>query len=126
MHVEVPAVSAREITRQGRSDEEVSSVIRGRVESARQIQSGRFGGTVDCNCNAQMGLGAIEKFCHIDERTRALLQKAIESLSLSARAAHRSLRVARTIADLVGSEVIQVEHIAEAVQYQAPDRATQG
>jgi magnesium chelatase family protein len=72
-----------------------------------------------------MGLGEIEKFCHIDERTRALLQKAIESLSLSARAAHRTLRVARTIGDLAAAEDVQLEHVAEAVQYQAGERGAE-
>ena len=122
MHVEVPAVSARVITKQGASGEETSAVIRRRVEAARAIQHRRFSTHPGCNCNAQMGLREIEMFCQIDEKARAFLQKAIESLSLSARAAHRSLRVARTIADLAGADSIALEHVAEAVQYQALDR----
>jgi magnesium chelatase family protein len=134
MQVEVPAVSARVITRQGPSSEETSAVIRARVEAARGIQHRRFGGSGSnsreacgdrsrsIHCNAQMGIREIEQFCRIDEKTRAFLQKAIESLSLSARAAHRALRVARTIADLAGAEAIALEHVAEAVQYQALDR----
>ncbi len=69
-----------------------------------------------------MGLPEIEAFCRIDDPTRAFLQKAVETLSLSARAAHRSLRVARTIADLAHSPEILFEHVAEAVQYQGLDR----
>jgi len=70
-----------------------------------------------------MGLRELDEFCRVDDATRAFLHKAVESLSLSARAAHRSLRVARTIADLAGAEQIALEHVAEAVQYQARERA---
>jgi magnesium chelatase family protein len=73
-----------------------------------------------------MGLAELDAFYRLDLETRALLQKAVESFSLSARSAHRCLRVARATADLARSGVIQLEHIAEAVQYQAPDRATLG
>jgi magnesium chelatase family protein len=126
LHIEVPAVSARELTQQRRSEKGGSAAIRERVEAARQIQRRRLAGRARCNSNSQMGLQAIEEFCRIDDSTRAFLQKAIESLSLSARAAHRSLRVARTIADLAGAESVQLEQVAEAVQYQAGERHALG
>jgi magnesium chelatase family protein len=69
-----------------------------------------------------MGLSDLDSFCYIDAESTALLQKAVESFSLSARAAHRCLRVARTIADLAGAEMIALEHVAEAVQYQTLER----
>jgi hypothetical protein len=78
------------------------------------------------HCNAQMGIPEIEEHCRIDDATRAFLQKAMESLSLSARAAHRSLRVARTIADLAKVESVQLDHVAEAVQYQVVEREIRG
>ena len=87
--------------------------------------TGRCSAVADrIHCNAQMGIPEIEEFCRIDDSTRAFLQKAIESLSMSARAAHRSLRVARTIADLAASERVELQHVAEAVQYQMLDRGT--
>ncbi len=123
MHVEVPAVSARVITAPGASGEESSAAIRQRVEAARRVQRRRLRTYPTCTCNAQMGIRELAELCQVDEATRAFLQKAIESLSLSARAAHRSLRVARTIADLGVSDRIQLEHVAEAVQYQAFERS---
>lgn len=107
----MPPVSGREVTRQGRSDEEISATIRQRAEAAQQIQQMRFAGRSGCNSNGHMGLQEIEEFCRTDAATQALLQKAIESLCLSARATHRSLRVARTIAALAGSDDVQLEHL---------------
>jgi magnesium chelatase family protein len=90
--------------------------------TARTVQQARFEGRDRVRCNAQMGLREIDQFCRIDDATRAFLQKTLESLSMSARATHRALRVARTIADLAGAPDIELEHVAEAVQYQALDR----
>jgi magnesium chelatase family protein len=139
IHVEVPAVSARELMRRrtgpcssaisegaradsGAVGEGATAVIRSRVEAAREVQLLRFANHPGIHANAQMGLSELEEFCPLEDATRAFLQRAIESLSLSARAAHRSLRVARTIADLAGAELIGMEHVAEAVQYQGIDR----
>jgi magnesium chelatase family protein len=136
MHVEVPAVTPRELMRRGRDGQETSATVRARVEKARggqlsrhkagsaaSLEIGGGTGTGACiHCNAQMGIPEIEEFCRIDDATRAFLQKAMESLSRSARAAHRTLRVARTIADLVGTESVQLEHVAEAVHYQTGER----
>ena len=83
-------------------------------------------GRPSIHCNAEMGISEIEAFCRIDEAACAFLQKAIDSLLLSARATHRSLRVARTIADLAGAQTVQLEHVAEAVQYQALERGDEG
>jgi magnesium chelatase family protein len=69
-----------------------------------------------------MGLAELDAFCRLDLESTALLQKAVESFSLSARATHRCLRVARTIADLSGAEEVALEHVAEAVQYQILER----
>lgn len=121
--------------------QEGSAAVRSRVVAARQVQQRRFQDRKTPNgasqrsrfdfrqsvlCNAQMGIPEIEEFCRIDDATGAFLQKAVESLSLSARATHRALRVARTIADLAGAEAITLEHVAEAVQYQAFDRSSDG
>ena len=130
MHVEVPAVTARELLRTSRGGanssnaDDDSVTIRHRVEAARAIQQRRFEDRPCVRTNADMSLAELDAFCRLDLESTALLQKVVESLSRGARAAHRSLRVARTIADLAGSRVIQLEHVAEAVQYQASDRAT--
>jgi magnesium chelatase family protein len=140
MHVEVPAVAARELTRgvrrkrgaaegsavrspesgslAGESEPESSASVRERVLLARRVQEVRFGGE-SIHCNAQMGIREIEGYCRVDDGTRALLHKAMETRSMSARAAHRVLRVARTIADLANAGEIAAEHVAEAVQYQS-------
>jgi predicted ATPase with chaperone activity len=99
-----------------------SAVTRCRVEVARAIQQRRFVDRLRVRANADMGLAELDAFCRLDLASAALLQKAVESFSLSARAAHRCLRVGRTIADLTGAEEIALEHIAEAVQYQAVER----
>ena len=147
MHVEVPAVTARELLRGARrpatraelheravtsaaqdssvptsSAEYDSASIRNRVQAARAIQQHRFDDRPLIRANADMGLSDLDHFCHIDAESTALLQNAVESFSLSARAAHRCLRVARTIADLAGADMIALEHVAEAVQYQVLER----
>jgi magnesium chelatase family protein len=109
---------------------EPSAVVRARVEAAREIQRRRFEGTaMACNAaSAQppfgMGPAEIRQFCRVDEGGRNLIKAAMQQLHLSARAYHRVLKLARTIADLAGSEQIQTAHsaqppcgIAEAIQY---------
>jgi magnesium chelatase family protein len=97
---------------------EPSASIRERVEAARQIQRERFR-----KCNADMTSRQLRKHCELDPPSRRLLIAAIERLGLSARGHDRILKVARTIADLAGTERVDSGHLAEAVQYRALDRA---
>ena len=73
-------------------------------------------------CNAQMGTRLLKKFCPLDRDSLNVLEKAIETLGLSARAYHRILKISRTIADLEGALDIQSSHVAEAIQYRSLDR----
>jgi magnesium chelatase family protein len=106
----------------GESEAGSSASIRSRVVAARRVQEDRLAGEL-IHCNAQMGVREIERHCRIDDATRALLHKAMETRSMSARGAHRVLRVARTIADLAGEADIGMENVAEALQYQSMNRA---
>jgi magnesium chelatase family protein len=90
--------------------------VQERVEAARQRQRQRFDGT-DIGCNADMRPAEVRKFCDLDETGRTLMKTAMNQLQLSARAYHRVLKLARTIADLSGSEMIAPNHLAEALQY---------
>ncbi len=99
------------------SDGEASLVIQARVEAARQRQLARQG-----KPNAQLSVTEIDTLCAPDAQGEALLRQAITRLNLSARAYHRVLKVARTIADLAGSEALLTPHIAEAVQYRRMDK----
>ncbi len=109
---------------------ESSSAIRERVIKARNIQTERFsslpmgegGGRGRIHCNAQMTERMIHLYAEPDESSLALLRMAMERLKLSARAYNRILKVARTIADLEGSEKVQSQHIAEAIGYRNLDR----
>ncbi len=114
IHVEVPRVDYDKLSdfRPG----ERSSVVRARVEEARERQKRRLQGS-SLLTNGEMGPAEVHKYCAIDEAGHALLRSAMRQLNLSARGYHRVLKVARTIADLAGSEKIQVAHLAEAIQY---------
>jgi len=120
IHIEVTPVPFEKLsdTRKG----EQSIVIRERVTKAREIQAKRFEEFENIHYNAQMGVKQIRKFCVLDEASLALLKNAMERLNLSARAYDRILKVARTIADLEGSENINGNHISEAIQYRSLDR----
>ena len=113
--VEVPAVSFEEL--RSRTVAEASCDVRRRVNAARAVQNKRFadGG----KCNARMGPEDMRKYCNLDEECSALMKSAFETMGLTARSYDRILKVARTIADLDGSEDIRTEHIAEAIQYRA-------
>ena len=87
-----------------------------RVEKARALQRERFSGT-GILCNAYMGTGELEQFCALDDKCSALMKSAYDRMGLTARSYHRILRVARTVADLDGSETIAPRHLAEAIQY---------
>ncbi len=116
IHIEVPRVDYDKLSadRVGESSE----AIRKRVQAARDIQGQRFDshGT-DIICNADMRVGEIRQFCRLQDEGQSLMRAAMTQLNLSARAYHRILKLARTIADLAGSEDIQSAHLAEALQY---------
>jgi magnesium chelatase family protein len=119
LHVEVVPVSFDEMTARRKS--ETSGDIRTRVVQAREIQSKRFEGK-PIFCNAMMPSNMVKDVCAINETGVSLLKTAMERLGLSARAYDRILKVSRTIADLAGTQDIQVEHLAEAIQYRSLDR----
>lgn len=117
IHIEVPRVNYEKLS----SDRlgEASTDIRQRVQAARQRQLERFSqsGAADIVCNADMRVAEVRKFCKLDETGDSLVRAAMSQLNLSARAYHRTLKLARTIADLAGSEAILPAHVAEALQY---------
>lgn len=93
--------------------------IRARVQAARNIQLKRLSdlGSSDIVCNADMHIGEIRQFCKLQDESQSLMRAAMSQLNLPARAYHRILKLARTIADLAGCEEIQSAHLAEALQY---------
>ncbi|WP_066729615.1 ATP-binding protein [Desulfuromonas sp. DDH964] len=121
LHIEVPRVPHRDLT--DPVDGESSEVIRGRVEAARQLQRERLA-PFGLHANANMAARHIRKFCPLDEEGQKLLEMVTDRLGLSARSYARILKVARTIADLGGSERIEQSHLAEAIQYRGLDRKT--
>ncbi len=120
IQVEIVPVPFDKLT--SHKEEEHSEQIRERVLKARERQAKRFADTDGVYCNAQMSGKQIRRFCRINDACNALLQNAMERLGLSARAYDRILKVARTIADLEGSENIEAQHIAEAISYRNLDR----
>ena len=120
LHIEVPPVKFREITSERTG--EMSAQIRERVITARQRQHERFRDKPKITCNARMGSKELKSYCALDEGTMELLKFAMTDLNLSARAYDRILKVARTIADLAGTEQIANEHISESIQYRSLDR----
>ncbi len=134
IHIEVPRVDYDKLSDQRLG--EPSAAIQKRVEAARQRQRDRFNGAASqllessppesmpfdltgsvVQCNADMRPAEVRQFCDLDETSRTLIRSAMSQLQLSARAYHRILKLARTIADLAGSEAIQPSHLAEALQY---------
>ena len=101
---------------------EPSAVIRERVIAARKIQEERFKNQKGIHCNAQMSERMLREYAVLDDMSMEMLRLAMERLKLSARAYSRILKVARTIADLEGSENVQSQHIAEAIGYRNLDR----
>ncbi len=115
IHIDVPPVRYNELS--GSLSGEDSEAIRERVVRARIIQKQRFNKTPDVFTNAQMSPSLIRKFCRLDRDASELLRAACKRLALSARSYAKTLKVARTIADLEGSCEIRAHHIAEAIQY---------
>jgi magnesium chelatase family protein len=120
IHVEVPRVEYDKLT----SDRlgEPSANVRARVEKARAVQRQRFAGVeathgTPLQCNADMGPTEVREFCRLDDSGKSLVRAAMQQLQMSARAFHRILKLARTIADLAGEPEVKTHHLAEAIQY---------
>ncbi|PWS27958.1 magnesium chelatase [Pedobacter yonginense] len=120
LHVEVTPVNFSELA--STREAEKSERIRARVIQARAIQDRRFADKNDLHYNAQMSPKMVRKVCQISDEGTALLKSAMERLGLSARAYDRILKVARTIADLDASETVELEHLAESINYRSLDR----
>ena len=122
IHIEVPRVEYDKLSADHLG--EPSANIRARIEKAREIQRQRFAGAVSGTngnvpllCNADMGPAEVREYCRLDDSGKNLLRAAMTQLGMSARAFHRILKLARTIADLDGVPDIQTHHLAEAIQY---------
>jgi magnesium chelatase family protein len=114
IHIEVPRIDYEKLA--DKRQVEDSKTIRARVQTARERQLERFKGT-KMTCNAEMGPTEVREFCQTDVSGEKLLKSAVQQLHVSARAYHRVLKLARTIADLADSEMIAANHVAEAMQY---------
>lgn len=119
IHVEVAPVEFSDLSSQQK--EESSAEIRERVQRARDVQTKRFEGT-DITCNARITSDIIREVCPMTDKAQKLLEGVFNKLGLSARAYDRILKVARTCADMEGSEVLTDSHIAQAVQFRSLDR----
>ena len=120
IHIEVTPVPFEKLTETRKAESSVE--IRKRVTKAREIQSLRYESFENLHYNAQMSSKQVRQYCELSEASLQMLKTAMERLNLSARAYDRILKVARTIADLEGSENVNSNHIAEAIQYRSLDR----
>lgn len=120
IHLAVPAVAYKDLA--GNHSEEPSARIRARVEAARQRQRDRFKDQPGIYANAHMSARDLRKYCRLSDPVEALLRTAITRLGLSARAYHRVLKIARTIADLAAADDLEPVHVNEAIQYRSLDR----
>lgn len=121
LHIDVPQVKIEELAALGGG--ESSAAVRERVQAARQRQTERFAKFAGVHCNAHMTSRMLREFAPLTGECRALLERAIRSLGLSARAYDRVIKVSRTVADLAGSVHIEPVHVAEAINYRDLDRA---
>ncbi len=121
LHVEVTPVSYEELASHEYKSESSEDITK-RVIRAREIQQKRFEEYEEVHCNAQMPSRMVRDVCSLSTAGVTLLKTAMTKLQLSARAYDRILKVARTAADLAGSEDIKIEHLAEAIQYRSLDR----
>jgi magnesium chelatase family protein len=124
IHVEVPAMEYQQLASLEKGEN--SAAIRERVVASRAVQRARFAkhkGVHAVHCNAIMRAKDVHKYCVLEDDAQGLLKAAMANLHLSARAYDRILKVARTIADLAGTEHIAADHVAEAVQYRSLDRS---
>ncbi len=124
LQIEILPLSFAEVSRTGVA--ESSASIRERVIKARQIQEERFREEPGIHCNAQMTPALLRRYCQLDDKALAMIQRAMTKLDLSARAYDRILKVARTIADYDGEPNISSTHIAEAISYRNLDRSSWG
>ena len=120
IHLEVPAVAYGDIV--GEQSGETSAVIRARVEHARAVQRDRFRDQPGVHANAHMSTRDLRRYCRLSQPVEAMLRQAVGRLGLSARAYHRVLKIARTIADLAGATELSTAHVSEAIQYRSLDR----
>jgi len=116
--VEVTSLDFEELSQT--SPAESSAAVKKRVDAARKLQNDRLMDT-SVTCNARLGRKALDKYCALDSACQKLMKGAFDRMGLTARSYDRILRVARTIADLDGSVVIQAHHLAEALQYRPPE-----
>ena len=119
IHIEVPAVPFEELSAR-KTTTETSEMMRGNVVKARRAQAERFG-SGPVRYNALMTSRQVRQYCELEQSGKEMLRAGVESLGLSARAHDKILRVARTIADIAGSEAIGEEHLAEAISYRNLD-----
>lgn len=120
LHVTVPAVPVEELT--DPEPGERSATVRARVTRAREVQRERLSEVEGVYANGQMGPDSLRTFCRPAPPIIRMLQRALDGMGLSARAYHRILKVARTLADLEGTPDLEEHHVAEAIQYRVLDR----
>ena len=121
IHVDVPRVEYEKLL--GMAEGEATARVRARVNQARSRQQARFESYPGLFANADMGPGEIQQFCVLTAEARQVLELSVRQMQLSARAYHRVMKLSRTIADLDGSEKIEVPHVAEALQYRPTDHS---
>jgi len=122
IHVEVPKLKYKDISRNQES--ETSEKIRERVIAARDIQKERYANEENANCNGELEGKLIKKYCQTTSEARYLLEEVFDKLGVSMRAFSKILKIARTIADLEAEQLINSDHVAEAVQLRFLDRHT--
>ena len=120
LHVEVPLIDFRQLS--SREPTENSETVRERVQEGRARQQYRFRDAPGVRVNSDMGPGQVRRHCELDRESSTLLEQAMEQLNFSARAYDRILKVARTVADLDGSDLVRATHLMEAIQYRSLDR----
>jgi magnesium chelatase family protein len=120
IHLEVPAVAYGELVEEPSDDS--SARIRTRVEHARALQRERFQAHPGIHANAHMGPRDLRRYCRLSAPVESVLGQAVGRLGFSARAYHRVLKIARTIADLAGAQELSPAHVSEAIQYRSLDR----
>ena len=123
LHIEVTPVGVAEMSSDGHAER--SADIRRRVVAAREIQRRRFEG-LDIHCNAMMNSAMLRRFVPLSKECSSMLERAMASLNLSARAYDRIIKVARTIADLAGRSDVEPMDISEAIGYRSLDRENWG